>query len=82
MKTIVVLAALLACCETALGQAAECRTITDPGQRLACYDKLSPPAATPAATAAAIAGKKDFVDPTKTDDKMLDTRLKGICRGC
>lgn len=84
MKSIIAVAALLACCQAAFGQTTECRGISDSTQRLACYDKISPPATT-AASGSQSANKSkasNFVDPTLVDDKMLDSRIKGICRGC
>ena len=69
MRLFAVIVALGALSQSALAQSPECRSIPDPGTRLACYDKAAPPTsptAKPLAPAARVsnppgAGYVDFV---------------------
>jgi hypothetical protein len=91
------LAALVASCtlsQAAIAQTSECRSISDSGARLACYDKAAPPRASsttakPALRAAsgskADVGKADigkYVDTIGAEDARMNAQLKNICRGC
>ena len=86
MKFFAVLVALCAMSQTASAQAPGCKSIPDPGRRLACYDNAAPPvAARPAAPATIPASKADstkYVDPISAEDALMNARLKNICRGC
>jgi hypothetical protein len=88
MKFLIVLVATCALSQTALAQTGACKSIADTGQRLACYDRVAPPAspaaAKPASRAAPAsnveAGK--YVDKISAEDALMNARLKNICRGC
>lgn len=58
MKSIAALVAILAMTQGAVAQTADCRSIANPGPRLACYDTANPPtvsvAPSPTATATPI----------------------------
>jgi hypothetical protein len=89
MRFIAILVATCALSQTALAQAPACKSITDSGQRLACYDKATPSPASPAAAKspdrAAPASKTEagkYVDTISAEDKLMNARLKNICRGC
>ena len=58
-------------------QAAECRTIQQSAERLACYDKIAPPVA-----ATAQRGATKQADPTSGEDETLKSRLRDICQRC
>jgi len=64
---------------------AECKAITDPRARLACYDHEA--TATPAQpTGRSAAGSRvdngKYVDSISAEDAIVNARLKNICRGC
>jgi hypothetical protein len=89
MRFIAILIAICALSQTASAQTPACKSITDTGQRLACYDKATPPAASPAAARspgrAAPVSKAEagpYVDTISAEDKLMNARLKNICRGC
>ena len=92
MRLFAVLVAICALSQTAAAQTPECKGIAETGARLACYDKVAPPA-TPSAkpTAALPAAKKQaaakidtpkYVDTISAEDALMNARLKNICRGC
>ncbi len=78
------IAALLACLSLSFGAASplaaqtmyDCQSVAKPKDRLACYDKLSPP----------IAAKDRRAPSTPTDldreDARMKALLKPICRNC
>lgn len=88
MRLIAVLVAICALSQSAIAQTGECKSITDPGQRLACYDRAAPPPASAAAKPplqAAPTSKTDkakYVDTIGAEDARMNARLKNICRGC
>jgi hypothetical protein len=86
MKFFAVLVAICALSQTAIAQTPECKSIPDPGQRLACYDRAAPlPASSAAAKPQAPASKVDtakYVDSISAEDAVMNARLKNICRGC
>jgi hypothetical protein len=86
MKFFAVLVAIGAMSQAASAGAPVCKSIADPGPRLACYDNAAPPAtAKTAASAIAPASKADpakYVDPISAEDALMNTRLKNICHGC
>jgi hypothetical protein len=90
MKFLVVLVvAICALSQTAKAQTGACKSITESGRRLACYDRAAPPPATPAAakpaSRAAPVSKADsgeYVDRISAEDALMNARLKNICRGC
>jgi hypothetical protein len=99
MRLFAVFVAICALSQTAAAQSQECKSMPDPGTRLACYDRAAPPAApaeksgsaaTPADKAApprsAVKTSKidssKYVDTIGAEDKLMDAKLKNICRGC
>jgi hypothetical protein len=89
MRLVVLLVAICALSQSAIAATGECKSISEPGARLACYDKARPPAATSApakpALPAARVSKGDpakYVDQIAAEDALMNARLKNICRGC
>ena len=87
MRLFVFIAAICALSQTAIAQTPECKSISEPGARLACYDKATPPLASSAkpASRTAPASKVDtakYVDTISAEDALMNARLKNICRGC
>jgi hypothetical protein len=86
MRLFVVLVAICALSSAADAQTPECKSIPDPGPRLACYDRAAPTAASAAKPASrAPASKADiakYVDTISAEDALMNARLKNICRGC
>jgi hypothetical protein len=89
MRFLAALVAICALSQTAIAQTSECSSIADPRARLACYDKVAPPAAPTApakpALRAAPPSKPDtakYVDSTSAEDAAVNAKLKNICRGC
>ena len=84
MRLIAVLAVMIALCQTATAQTGECRSITDPAARLACYDKTAtaPAARPPARPQASTADSKKNVDGISDEDAVINAKLHGICGGC
>ena len=91
MRIVALLISLGALSQAAMFQAAvaqtpECKSITSPTERLACYDKASPTETS--ASRAAPGPKASKVDPSKyvdaisAEDARMNARLKSICRGC
>jgi len=88
MRLFFLLVAVVTLGQTAIAQGQECRAVTDPSMRLACYDKAAPPVATLAPRSAVrtdATSKVDateYVDPIGAEDALLHERINGICRGC
>ena len=73
--------------QSALAQSPECRSIPDPGARLACYDRAAPPvAATARSVVPAIRTSnppaEGYVDSLSSEDARVNAQMKNICRGC
>ena len=88
-RLVVACIAICALSQNAMAQTPECKSITDSGQRLACYDKAAPPVASSASAKPAQrtgpAPKVDaakYVDAISAEDAALNARIKNICRGC
>jgi sugar/nucleoside kinase (ribokinase family) len=86
MKFFAVLVALGAMSQTASAQTPDCKSIADPGPRLACYDSAAPPATAKSAASARVPVSKvepaKYVDPIGAEDALMSARLKNICHGC
>jgi hypothetical protein len=88
MRFLAILVAICAVSQTANALTPQCKSITDSAQRLACYDKATPPPALPAAAKSLPAvpvSKADggnYVDAIGAEDALMNARLKNICRGC
>src|SRR6267143_3359209 len=54
MRLLAVLVAICALSQTAIAQTSECKSITDSGTRLACYDRIAATAASSAAAKPAL----------------------------
>ena len=90
--------ALLVLCtfsDVAIAQTSQCQSIPKASDRLACYDKATPPtavgkpaapkAAAPdnAATSTPLTGAQGAViDMVGVENSKLDAKIKTICRGC
>jgi hypothetical protein len=79
---------LVVCCQAAVAQTSECSTVPKASDRLACYDRATPPsAAKPSALKKAAASNTpsdqgSLVDGLAVENAKLDAKLKKICRGC
>ena len=90
MKHTALLVALCTISAISGAQAADCRSITNSTERLACYDKAASPAkqqtSSPALTAAPKPTRADQQPPSgdvlAVENSKLDAKIKGICRGC
>ena len=87
MKFAALLIALCTIPAIAGAQTADCRSIAKSTERLACYDKATPPAAQqaskPAAPKPASAEQlAPLGDMLAAENSKLDAKIKGICRGC
>jgi hypothetical protein len=75
--------------QVAIAQGQECKAVTDPSMRLACYDRAVPPVAATRAPRPAVrtdptaeVDATKYVDPIGAEDALLHERINGICRGC
>jgi hypothetical protein len=88
VRFFAVLVAICTTSQAAIAQTPQCKSISDAGARLACYDKAAPPAASkPAASASAKApaanvDRAKYVDTISAEDALMNAQLKNICRGC
>jgi hypothetical protein len=87
MRLFAVIVAFSVLSHSALAQSPECRSIPDPGSRLACYDRAAPPAAAtarPAAPAARVSNPavEGYIDSLSAEDARVNAQMKNICRGC
>jgi hypothetical protein len=87
MRFFAILIAICTLSQTASAQTPECKSISDGGARLACYDKAaSPPKTSAAAKPQRTAGSKvdtaKYVDSISAEDARMSAQLKNICRGC
>jgi hypothetical protein len=73
-----------------IAQTTQCQYIPKASDRLACYDRATPPSGapkTPAVTGKTTAtsppaDQAQAVDMLAVENSKLDARLKTICRGC
>jgi len=88
MKFAALLIALFTIPAIAEAQAADCRSVANSTERLACYDKAAPPAAQQASRPSAASKpasaeqQAPLGDVLAAENSKLDARIKGICRGC
>ena len=89
MKFLLLTALLFAGCQGAVAQTSECSTVPKASDRLACYDRATPPSAAKsmtskqkAATANASPDQATAIDALAVENAKLDAKLKKICRGC
>ena len=89
MRLFFSLVAVVMLGQAAIAQGQQCKAVTDPSMRLACYDKATPPVAATRAPRPAVrtdptseADATKYVDPIDAEDALLHERINGICRGC
>ena len=85
MKFAALLIALCTIPAIAGAQTADCRSIAKSTERLACYDKATPPTAQRPAAAPKSAKADQQAPPgdvLAAENSKLDAKIKGICRGC
>ncbi len=85
MRLFAVLVTICALTQTAMAQTPECKSISEPRGRLACFDKGATPAASKPPLRAAPDSKAEpakYVDTISAEDTLMNARLKNICRGC
>jgi hypothetical protein len=94
MKVLPLAALLVVICQGAVAQTSECSTVPKASDRLACYDRATPPSAAKpvtskekpskdkAAASNTPADQGQVVDMLAAENSKLDARLKTICRGC
>jgi hypothetical protein len=95
MKVIALLFLLGTLSDVAIAQTSQCQSVPKASDRLACYDKATPPTAVgkPAATKTPAAPDKTagskpqtdqmtVVDMLAAENSKLDAKIKTICRGC
>lgn len=85
MRLVAVLIAIGALSEAAIAQTPDCKSISAPNARLACYDKAEPRVKSTLRPAVSSTPKPDpsrYVDAISAEDARMNARLKNICRGC
>jgi hypothetical protein len=85
MRRFALLVAISALSQTAAAQTPSCKSITDAGSRLACYDKAAAPPVSAKPAPQAAGSKSDgtkYVDSISAEDALMNAKLKNICRGC
>ena len=85
MKSIMLVAAFCAFCAPAIAQTNECQSIPKATDRLACYDKATPPAGRvkPAAASKTPSSQPgQATDLLAAENARLDAKINNICRGC
>ncbi|WJR75081.1 hypothetical protein [Bradyrhizobium sp. NP1] len=91
LMAVLALLAISAPCQAAQTEKPDCKTITDPATRLACYDKANPPLATfptppPHSTPYRGPGAGATTGTTEgspdEDEARVNAQLRNICRGC
>jgi hypothetical protein len=89
MKVVLFTSLLLAVSQGAIAQTSECSRVPKASDRLACYDKATPPSAAKAGASKNKAVASDtppdqgtVVDALAVENTKLDAKLKKICRGC
>ena len=82
MKKLVAILALFACPQGVLAAGADCRTIKNADERLACYDAAFVPRKDKSAPVETNASRAVYKDPLVAADAETAAKLKGICRGC
>ena len=89
MKFLLLTASIFVAHQGAVAQASECSTVPKASDRLACYDRATPPSSArhAAAKQKAVAASTSpdqgsVVDALAVENAKLDAKLKKICRGC
>jgi hypothetical protein len=66
----------------ALAQVTDCRSISSSIDRLACYDKISPPTKPPPSKSTVKPAESPYIDDTANEDARMKKLLKPICKNC
>ena len=92
MKLFPLAVLLVSVGQGAVAHASECSTVPKASDRLACYDRATPPVAanpvkpksplSPVAASTSPPDQGQVVDMLAVENSKLDARLKTICRGC
>ena len=89
MKPLLLTALIFVGCHGAVAQTSNCSTVPKASDRLACYDRATPPPAAKPVTSKQKAAasnpspdKATVVDALAVENSKLDSKLKNICRGC
>jgi hypothetical protein len=89
MKLLLLTALIFAGCQSAVAQTSECSTVPKARDRLACYDRATPPSVAKRGSSKQKAAASDapseqgrVVDALAVENAKLDAKLKRICRGC
>jgi hypothetical protein len=90
MKHFLLAALIFVGCQGAAAQTPECSTVPKASDRLACYDRATPPSAAKrvsskpktAGSPAPTTDQGTVVDALAVENAKLDAKLKKICRGC
>jgi hypothetical protein len=89
MKVVLFTSLLLVVSQGAIAQTSECSKVPKASDRLACYDKATPPSVAKAVASKNKAGASGtppdqgtVVDALAVENAKLDAKLKRICRGC
>jgi hypothetical protein len=89
MKFLLLTALISVGCQTAIAQTSQCSTVPEASDRLACYDKATPPTALKPVTSKQKASASNtspdrltVVDALAAENSRLDAKLKKICREC
>jgi hypothetical protein len=83
MRIVTLFISLCALSQAALAQSPTCKSIANPTERLACFDKASPTETSAAqAPKASKADPSKYVDAISAEDARMNARLNSICRGC
>ena len=70
MKFFAAVVAICLLCQAAAAQTPDCKSVSNPGARLACYDKAAPPAASSATGHRGRRALFQFSKPTATAQNM------------
>jgi hypothetical protein len=85
MRVIALLIAIFALAGRAAAETPECRAIENLSERLACYDKLSPPIKHSQASTSlnpSTSRPLNYSDSISAEDIRIKEKLNNICRGC
>jgi hypothetical protein len=82
MKLILAILTLCVTAQSALAAGPDCSAVEGIGDRLACYDKASPPKVRKSTAADGNATRTAYKDPFLAEDARTTAKLKTICRGC
>ena len=85
MKTLTLTLLLCSFSGTGFAQTTECRSIPKASDRLACYDKATPPISQQQKSVTAkppTSEQGQPIDRLAVENSRLDAKIKNICRGC